>query len=267
MAITSLDQWVAAQKQKIEMTKTAARTTVANLPFSLYELAGTPGAGTLAGTNPSTTGAVPTDATAGHPIINAFAGGATGYLGSVSFDNTVASRIELHDLLWKAGTYTAAAATVAVSAPASFSSRVPGGTDFKETEVWIECVTAHTGILSVNITYTNQDGVASKTTGVISVGTAMTLGRMFKMPLAAGDTGVQAITQVVSSVATAGTFNVLVTRPLWKGRVTSAGFGDTHDFLKTGAPQVFADSAFMMIVQADSTSSGVPSLLFDVVSG
>lgn len=266
MAITTLDGWVAAAKQKVELTKIGARTTVASRPFSLFELTGLPGAGVLAGTS-TAAGVVPTNATAGCPTINAFGGANTGYLGSIGFTSTVAGMLELHDMLWKGGAYSAAPATVNLSAQPSYSGRVPGGTDYTGTEIWLECVTAQTGILSVNITYTNQAGTPGKTTGVTSVGVAQILGQMIKIPLAAGDTGVQKIESVVSSVSSAGTFNVLVTRPLVRGRVPVANSGDTFDFIKTGAPVVFATSAFILITQPDSTSSGIPSLLFDVVNG
>lgn len=48
MAITSRDGWFASAKQRALLYKTAARTTVAGGWFSMFELAGNPGAGTLA---------------------------------------------------------------------------------------------------------------------------------------------------------------------------------------------------------------------------
>lgn len=51
MAITSFDGFIAANKQYLSIAKTTARTTVATGWFNLFELAGNPGAGTLAGTS------------------------------------------------------------------------------------------------------------------------------------------------------------------------------------------------------------------------
>ena len=161
----------------------------------------------LAGTS-TTAGVVPTDATAGTPAVSAFGASATGYLSQVEFGSSVACRIKIFDMLFKAGAYAFNAA-VTLAAQPSFSSRVPGGTDFTDTQIWIEFVTASTGVQSVAVTYTNQAGVAAKTTGVV-VTAAGTIGRMFQMPLAAGDTGVQKIDSVTGTVATVGTFNVLV---------------------------------------------------------
>jgi hypothetical protein len=59
--------------QRVRQLKTATRTSVAAIPFSVFDLAGDPGAGTLAGTS-TAVGVVPTDATAGAPLINAFTG-------------------------------------------------------------------------------------------------------------------------------------------------------------------------------------------------
>jgi hypothetical protein len=47
MAITSLDGLLAGAKQRILMTKTASRTSVANAGCSVFDLAGSPGAGTF----------------------------------------------------------------------------------------------------------------------------------------------------------------------------------------------------------------------------
>lgn len=264
MAITTLDGVIAAAKQRILMQKTATRTAVAAVPFSVFDLAGSPGAGTLAGVS-TTTGTVPTDATAGCPTINAFGAGATGYISRIEGSNTVSCRITLYDMLWKGGAYAFNASTSGNS-PTSYSSRVPGGTDYTGLEIWYEQVTAGTGIPSVNVSYNNQSGAAS-TTGVVSLGSAHILGRMTQIPLAAGDTGVQGITGVTATVATVGTFNLLVMRPLGEIRIRVANDGIVQDLLTTGMPEVFADSALRFIVQPDSTATALPEMLIDIING
>ena len=265
MTISSLDQFIAAASQRLGLLKTASRTSVAAIPCSIFDLAGNPGAGVLAGTN-TTAGVVPTDATAGFPVINAFRGGATGHIGGVTFGNTVASRLRVFDLLWKGGAYAFNAA-VTLSGQPSYASRVLGGTDFTNTEIWLEAVTAFTGSQSITVTYTNQDGVTGRTTGTIATGVAPIVGRMLQLPLQAGDTGVRKIESVTSTVSTAGTFNVLVMRRLWEGRCRLANDGDTHDLLKTGMPQIFADSALFLQVVADGTATGIPEIQLEVVNG
>ncbi len=265
MAITTRDGLIAATKQRVQLIKTATRTTVAAQWFSLFDLAGSPGAGTLAGTSTSA-GVVPTDATAGCPPIDSFGGGASGYLSKVEFGSTVACRIALYDLLFKAGAYSFNANTALSSQP-SYSSRVPGGTDYKGLEIWVEQVTAATGNQAVNVTYTDQDGNTGATTGAVGIGAAPTVGRCWQLPFASGDSGVQLITNVAGSVASAGTFNVLVLRPLWEGRVKIANDGDLHDWQKTGLVQLYDNSALFMLIAADSTSSGVPEMNLQISNG
>lgn len=265
MAITTLDQYIAAASQRVSLMKTASRTAIATFPFSVIDLAGNPGAGVLAGTS-TAAGVVPTDATAGFPVINAFGGGNTGYISNITFGSTVAGRINLFDCLFKAGAYTFNA-NVTLAAQPSFAGRVLGGTDFSNTEIWIEAVTAFTGNQTVTVTYTNQSGVAAKSTGAIATGVAPTVGRMLQLPLAAGDTGVQKIETVVSSGSSAGTFNVLVLRRLWSGRVKLVNDGDVHDFLKTGMPVIFDNSALMVNVVPDSTATGIFEVVAEIING
>lgn len=263
MAINSLDDYIASAKQIIPWIKTASRTSVAAIPFSVFDIAGQPGAGTLAGSN-TANGLVPTTTTAGYPTINSF-GGATGYVSNIDFGNTVACRITLYDRLFLAGAYAFNAATSLTTQP-SYSGRVPGGTDYTNTELWIECVTTFTGNQSIAVTYTNQAGTAAHTTGTIATGVAPTIGRCLRLPLQAGDTGIQKVESVTSTVATVGTFNVMILRSLWTGRCRIANDGDVHDMLRTGMIQVFDTSALYALVIADSTSTGVPEIQIQLAS-
>ncbi len=265
MAITTFDGFIASAKQNVSQVKTVTRTSVSAAWFSLFDLAGNPGAGVLAGAS-TTVGIVPTDATAGFPTIHAFGGGSTGHLAQVDYGSTVACRMRLYDMLFKAGAY-AFNANVTLATQPSFSSRVPGGTDFTDTQIWIEAVTAFTGNLSIAVTYTNQTGVSFKTTGTVATGTTPTLGRMIQLPLQSGDTGVQKIDSVVATGSTAGTFNVLVMRPLWGGRVKAVNDGDVHDLAKTGMPIVYDNSALYLTIAADGTSTGIPELEYVIANG
>lgn len=263
MAITTFDGFIGSSKQYLSIAKTASRTSVASSWFTVFDQAGNPGAGTLAGTS-TTAGVVPTDATAGFPAIDAFGGSATGYLAQVDFGSSVACRMKLFDCVFKAGAY-AFNANTALSAQPSYASRMPGGS-YGDTQIWLEQVTAGTGIQNVAVTYTNQAGTGSRSTGTVA--TAVNIaGRMWQLPLQAGDTGVQKIDNVTGSVATVGTFNILVLRPLWSGRVKIANDGDVHDLAKTGMPVLFADSAIMLAVAADSTATGIPEIEMVIANG
>lgn len=265
MAITSLDGYIAAAKQRIPYIRTTSRTSVATVNFSVFDVAGNPGAGTLAVGN-TANGVVPTDATAGYPVIGAFGGSNKGYLSGVEFANTIACRMHVFDTLFSAGAYSFNANTTLASQP-SYSSRIPGGTDYNGLELWFEAVTAFTGNLSLAVTYTDQAGNTGHTTGTIAFGVAPTIGRMSYLPLAAGDSGISKIESVVATVSSVGTFNLHIMRRLWTGRVNLANGGDKHDMLRTGMPEVWADSALRVVVNADSTATGFPDLEFEIVNG
>jgi hypothetical protein len=274
MAISSFDPGlIGAQKQYLSLAKLAARATVATGWFSLFDLAGNPGAGTLAGTS-TTAGVVPTDATAGFPTVDAFAGGATGYLAQVEYGSSVACRMRMIDVLFKAGAYGFAAGTTSLAAQPSYVSRLPGGS-YGDTQIYIEVSTAFvTGTAwQVQVTYTNQSAVAGRSTVILPATTAanLTLGRRYQLALQTGDTGVQKIDSVVvtngGTAMTAGAFNVLVVRPLWGARVKSLNDGDVHGPDKTLLPVLFPDSALDLMVATDLTSSGVPELEFVIASG
>jgi hypothetical protein len=269
MSIASLDNYIASVKQVIPFSKLAARTTVASVWFSVFDLAGNPGAGTLAGTS-TAAGVVPTDATAGCPIIGFSSG--SGYLANVDFSNTVASRLIIADMLWKGGAYAFNSGTTSLSAQPSYSSRVPSGTDYTGLQIWIEVSTAFTTGTTwhVEVTYTNQAGTPGHTTTTMAshAAAALTIGKMEQLALQSGDTGVQKIESVIVTTGgmVAGAFNVLVLRPLWTGRVTVANGGDCHGIDRTGLPQVWTDSALVVLCNADSASSGFPDLTFQIAS-
>jgi hypothetical protein len=265
VTISSLDGYLASVRQALQMTKTGAHTTVSTAWFTPFADSGVPGAGTLAIGN-TANGVVPTDATAGYPSINAFQSGAKGYLSRLEYFNTVASRLAIYDRLFAAGAYAFNAAVTLASQP-SYSSRVPGGTDFTGLEIWMEQVTAATGIQNVAVTYTNENGVTGRTTGTIAMAAAGTVGRMMPLPLQAGDSGVQKIESVTGSVATVGTFNVMVLRPLVQVRVPVINGGGILDMLSTGMPEVFADSALYLMINSDGTSGGLPDLSAEIANG
>ena len=273
MAITSFDGFIASAKQYVSLMKTASRTAVVTGWFSVFDLAGNPGSGTLAGSS-TTQGVVPTDATAGCPSIGAFGASAKGYLAQIDFGSSVACRMKIFDMVFKAGAYGFAAGTTALSSQPSYASRMPGGV-FSDTQIWMEVSTAFvTGnAWQVQVTYTNQAGVTGRSSVITAAmaAAALSLGRMYQLALQSGDTGVQKIESVIvtngGTAMTAGAFNILVLRPLWSGRCRIANDGDVHDLAKTGMPELFADSALILAVAADSTSTGIPEIELVIANG
>lgn len=270
MAITTLDGLLASAKVINPFYKTATRTTVAGGWFSLFDIAGNPGAGVLAGgetTPPSNTlGRVVTDAIPGYPSIT-FSGNRT-YLSRLDISNTVVSQISFYDRLWVGGAYTFNSNVNVTSG--SWASRVSydgGSANYSGLELWVEQVTAATGNQAVNVTYNDQGG-ASGSTGAVGIGAAPTVGRCWQLPLASGDTGLQAITNVTGTVASAGTFNVMVLRPLARVYIPVASQVLVYNFTDLGLPELFNDSAIYALYMAPSgTSSGTPWANLQLVNG
>jgi hypothetical protein len=263
MAITTLDGYVASNRQILTFSRSATIIGTAAVRSSMYHLAGNPGAGTLAGTS-TTAGVLVTSSTAGFPTIKD-TGAANYYLSRVAFTNSVISNVIVQDLLYKAGAYSFNS-NVTLSAQPSIAGRVPGGA-YGGIDMYFECVTAFTGIPTVTVTYTNQDGVAGRTTGAFSLGVAPVVGKLVKLPLQAGDSGVQKVESVVATVATVGTFNIQLVRDIWIGRLPITNGSVLDGFDKTGLTEIYQTSALNFLPQADGTSSGLIGGFVEIASG
>ncbi len=258
MAISNLAGYYAAVKQSLQFTKIAA--AAANPPWfgSLWNGTGLPAAGSLAIGN-TANGLVPINTTAGAMPIVPFSG--VGYITAdeFSFKHTSAlARVILYDRLFHAGTYSFNSNVTLASQP-SYSSRVPGGTDYTGTQLWFECVTAFTGNGVITVTYTDQAGNPGHSTSVTIVALSTGPITSTQIPLASGDSGISKIESVVATVASVGTFNLFIARPLL---YLYSNFGayqlDTPPqwLDQTGMPVVFQDSCLALLTQ--STSASVP---------
>jgi hypothetical protein len=262
MALT-LDKLLGAHRQIIPMFKSNSVTTTAGNPFTLIDRAGYPIAGSL---NPSSVvnGTVPTDATTGFPVIDAFGGSNRGFLSHVEVSVPVTGLIEIYDVLFWAGQTTiptSGTTTVALTSIPSFATRVPfksdGSTrDYNQVQIFLQSSVAwsnHAHTASVD--YLDQDGNVANT-GNISTQN-LGINRWLRMPLATGDTGVQQITgyKLNGVTSAAGAVTAVAARRLFGARAIATNmFGPDQ----TGLPEVFADSALLLVCKMDSTSSSLP---------
>lgn len=264
MAITTLNQYVAAAKQRIVWTKTTSRTSVAHGSFSLLDIAGDPPGGTLNAGNPSS-GIVPVPDGVKYPIINPAIG--TKYISKVEFASTVACRLTLFDKIFSCGAYPYNVYQTLTLQP-SFAGRVPGG-DYTNLEIWAEEVTTSTGYINVQVVYRDADNNI-KTSPRTSSASEPTIGRCWPINAADGtfSLGVSKIDTVSSITATAGTFNINVLRRLWEGVVPATGLqGFVHDLMQTGMPQIYETSALYVLVTPFSTATGNPTVAIEIVDG
>jgi hypothetical protein len=270
MAIT-LDKILGAYKQRIPMVKTNSVTTVAGVGSTTIDRAGFPVAGLL---NPSqtTNGVVPTDATAGYPLIEAPSGSNKLYLSRVGISANVAMSVELYDVIFQAGQTTiptSGTTTVALSSIPSIADRIPymeDGTtkDYQSLQIYVQMAVAGSNHAhSVSVDYLDQGGAAGNTGNITTQ--SMIVNRLIRMPLAAGDTGVSGITgyNVNGITSATGAVVVQLMRSLGVYR-TQGGLSSLYGPDYTGLPQIFADSAILMVVIADSTSSGVPNVNLEI---
>lgn len=270
MAIT-LDKILGAYKQRIPMVKTNSVTTVAGVGSTTIDRAGFPVAGLL---NPSqtTNGVVPTDATAGYPRIEAPSGSNKLYLSRVGISANVAMSVELYDVIFQAGQTTiptSGTTTVALSSIPSIADRIPymeDGTtkDYQSLQIYVQMAVAGSNHAhSVSVDYLDQGGAAGNTGNITTQ--SMIVNRLIRLPLAAGDTGVSEITgyNVNGITSATGAVVVQLMRSLGVYR-TQGGLSSLYGPDYTGLPQIFADSAILMVVIADSTSSGVPNVNLEI---
>jgi hypothetical protein len=266
MAITTSDGYIGAAKQIIPYTKTASITTVAAQRSTQFASAGNPGAGTAAFTT-AVTGVVPTDATAGFPVINAFGGGNTGYLTRVQYALSVTGRLELWDCLWGINVPTTPTATITMSGAPSYLGRCPSGAG-DDCRIFLWSTTQPAAATTINVNYTNSAGTSGRSTGASASLSGLIVGRWIELPLQAGDSGVNSIQSiVVGGTAGTGQINVIVARRLWTNRVPVVNGGQTDGLDRTGMPVVYADSALMLTTIPDSTAAGIPDLNLEIANG
>lgn len=256
MAITNTDGLIAAMAsgQRIALQKSSV-TTVASFYTTLWDVTGIPGAGALA-INNNTSGVIPTDATAGAPIIRAFTPGNTGYL--LSFDASTAQPgvVSMYDRLWHAGTFTAGSLQTYTLSGQPGLQRVPNN-DYSQLELWMEVTTA-SGATSTTVTvgYTDGAGVARSATLDANLSSAP-VRRMLPFRLA-NSTGIKWVNSVTIGGAT-GTvaFNLVIQRNIVDHTVVSANIGRPRkDAFDTGMPIIYEDSCLALMFLATTTSSG-----------
>jgi hypothetical protein len=286
MAITTLDGYLGAAKQKIKYLKTGSGTSVASQWHTLLNLAGTesilgnPGSINLSSVpNGSTNGRVLFESSNGFPAISDFGSGNTGYITGFEFSNTVAGKFMIYDRIWEAGTFlTSPLRSISLTTNASlYESRIPFKSDgvtraWDNLELWVDISTVFANAATtLNITYINENGSTGRLTGASAALNSFATGRTFQMPLQAGDRGIQRITDISigGTVAATGSFNIYLGRTLYtSARISYAGqYLEYHSFEKLGMPKIDNSTALALNFAADSTSTGIPDCIIEISNG
>jgi len=261
MAITTESGLIAALPgQQEAFMKNSVTGKGAGSWHSLWTVAGQPGAGAAQGT---VNGAIPTSATVGaFPFTNP-TGGALSYLARLALSSTQMGFFTLYDRLWHDSGLSATVTTSqAITQPALTRWTAGDG-----NELWIEIYTATTASATATITYTNQAGVAGKTTSVV-IPASTVAGQAIPVPLAAGDTGIRAVTAAqLSASMTAGNWGLTILRDVASFPVANANMGTVLNAYDLGLPQIQDNAALAWMVLLNGTATPAITGEFSIAQG
>lgn len=262
MAITTLDQLIAASKQNESFFKLSATSKSAGSFHSLWTVAGKSGAGSAAG---SAAGAVCTNTTAGGMSITSPGGSNTLYLASVELAGATAGTFIIYDRL----VHTSGLVGNVATAQTVNSVALTRNTTGEEVECWLEWYTA-TGATATTATvsYTNEQGTSGRT-GVATTVASMIVGQVLPVTLQAGDKGVRSVQSVTlaASTGTAGNFGVTLVRRVVHIPISLANVGQLYDWGSTGLPPLESNPCLAIALLCSTTSTGVVTGLCKFVEG
>lgn len=267
MAITTMDGVVAAISggQNEYIYKAAVTAEGAGTWHSHWKTAGNPTAGATPAVG---AGVAPTKATTGAFIFTNPGASITSYLLQLSVQNTSRATIRLYDrLVHTSGLSGTSTVSQTVNSAAITRPDALGA----GTELWLEFYSAigATGA-TLTVTYTNQDGTASRTGTYVHPANAESVGQMVPVTLQSGDTGVRSVQSVIWSVSTGtlGDFGIVILRHLAFYPIISAdSSGEGYDFARLGMPRIYDDACIAIAVFASGTSTGAMTGQFVIGQG
>ncbi len=264
MAITNMDTLVAAmvagdkppyQKQTL--------TSVANFFYSLWRVAGQPGAGAVP---PTGAGEAPTRATAG--AIGAWTNSAGADVARLVGLNLTSDDLGVYSLYDRL-VHTSGLNGTLLTAQTINSAALSRYTDGVGVEAWLEIYTA-LGITSrtATISYTNQSGTAGRT-GTCLTGTSAPIGRMIPFALQAGDTGVRSVETLTlsASTGTAGDFGITLLKRIADIPASSTTTYLPRDAFDLGLPEIVDDACMAFMAFTGATTIGPTFGMLNIAKG
>lgn len=252
--ITTMDQLVAAiaSAQYVDTEEASATSKAAGQYQSLWTAAGRPGSGSAPAGTP---GIAPTSATTGAiPFTNA-GGSNTMYLARLDIASSTAESVILYDRLVTVGSLSGTVAT-AQTISSTALTRYTTGTD---VGLWIEWYTP-TGSTATTVTfsYTNQAGTSGQTTPSVAFPASPVAGQMIPIPLAAGDTGVRAVSTatLAASTLTAGNWGITLAARICTVPISVANIAQLFDYAQTGLPIIQPSACLAYQVLCTATNTG-----------
>ncbi len=257
MAITTVDQLLAAMLPPVTFAKAITPTLTAGRPFSLFYLAGMPGAAVAP--TPGLAGAALTSY-AGQLPYPAPVSGKNIHLARFQGASTVAGTLILADRLWHNSglslTSTAAQTINSVAWPARDANGTSNGS---QVLIGLEVTTATgAGTPTLTMNYTNSVGVAGRTgTNIVLTGATSAVGSFYPIGLDAGDTGVRSIQSfTLSATWTSGAASLVAYREIARLELTSSTVPNAIDAITSGMPRLYDDSVpFLIFIPSTPTTT------------
>lgn len=267
----------ASKRRKIPFTKVGANGTT-NATNSLWQSTGHPQAGAAGSAAPggraldaSTTGAM--------TIRNAAGGQTMKFAAAYATQTVINNTLLLYDRIFDVAKTMSSAVTEAVTGvPTRYQSTTPGAEDSAEDNFLFPEVQSTLGAGAHNWTvceYTSQDGTPTRTlpslAGISSAAAQrldMPLGHWFA-PLASGDTGIKALTQMQCSASITGALNFVIGHPIaWMPLGPATGVMAFIDGVTTAFERIFDDAclAFLEPVRPTSTATTYSGTILGVCS-
>lgn len=228
-AFGSVDAVIAAatggKGQTLKFSKTGAASNAIGNCNDLWTRAGYPTAGGASSAAPG--GRVPTASTTGAlPFLNLGAANSGHYLGWALSASVINNSLLLYDRIFDVVKTMASTTTQAVTGvPTRYQSATAGNADyiggnfcFPANPTTVLAATAHNWTVCTYLDETNAAGTFPSATGVSACvvgGIDLAVGLGWFMPLAAGDVGVKALTQMQCSASVAtGTIDFVIGHPI-----------------------------------------------------
>lgn len=214
----------------------AATAPIAGRMASLWTYDGMPAGGVV-----PTSAAIPDRTTTGALPFTAPGGGREKFLISFGISPFTAGVYLLYDRLFHIGGLSANITTSQTVQGSPASPALTRNTSGAGNIAWVEIYTIlGSTATTITMTYTNQDGTSGKTSSALIGGTASReVTRILRMPLAAGDSGVQSVQSVQLTAVTGGVgnFGITIAQPLAWIPVGAPGSGGWRDYT-TGLPGI-----------------------------
>jgi hypothetical protein len=232
-----------------------ATTPISGRGCSLWTYDGMPAGGAV-----PTTGSIPDRTTQGAIPFTPATGGRDKHLINTSITPFISGVYLLYDRLFHigglSGSSTAAQTVQGSPASPALTRNTGGAGNIAFYEIYTIIGTTST---TLTMTYTNQAGTGSRTS-TINIGATgfREVTRMQRIPLAAGDSGIQSIQeiQLSASTLTAGNFGITIAQPLAWIPVNSTATMGWRDYTTglPGIPVIDPDACLALMFVAGTTT-------------